>query len=247
MSHGGGHLRFEQVKLAYGIGPRETVVMESFNLSVSAGESVALVGPSGCGKTSVLYALCGLLKPRSGSITIGDERVEKPRRDVALILQDAGLLPWKTVWANASLGLQLAGESTQPVRSKLEELHIEELAQRYPSELSGGQRQRVGIARALASDPRILLMDEPLASLDAFTRERIQELFLELWLKRKHTQLLVTHNLEEAVFLGQRVVVLSDKPAKILEEIENPRAGSPDWRYSDGFYDQVQVLRKVLS
>lgn len=246
MSHG-GHLRFEQVKLAYGAGSLETVVMESFDLSVSDGESVALVGPSGCGKTSVLYALCGLLRPHSGSITIDGTPVEKPRRDVALILQDAGLLPWKTVLANASLGLQLAGEATQPVRTRLKELHIEELAQRYPSELSGGQRQRVGIARALSTDPRILLMDEPLASLDAFTRERIQELFLELWLKRKHTQVLVTHNLEEAVFLGQRVVVLSSKPARILEEVHNPRVGTPHWRFSDGFYEQVLTLRKVLS
>lgn len=242
-----GRIRFEEVTLAYGGGKQETVVFESLTLNVASGESVAIIGPSGCGKTSILYALCGLLTPRSGTVFVGGNPVKKPRRDVALILQDAGLLPWKTVWQNAGLGLQIAGESTQPVKGRLEELHIAELLHRYPAELSGGQRQRVGIARALAADPTLLLMDEPLANLDAFTKERIQTLFLDLWLTRKHTQVLVTHDLEEAIFLGRRIVVLSARPTHIEAEIDNPRVGSPQWRNSDEFYDQVLRLRKALS
>lgn len=239
-----GYIELNDLTLAYGSGASQTVVFEGLSLSIQAGESVALIGPSGCGKTSILYALSGLLPPRAGRIAIGGETVIRPRRDVALILQDAGLLPWKTVWQNAILSLKLAKESTHHVMQQLQELDIAELAQRYPSELSGGQRQRVGIARALAADPHLLLMDEPLASLDTYTKEHIQNLFLELWVKRQHTQVLVTHDLEEAVFLGQRIVVLSARPGGIRSVLDNPDMGTADWRNSDAFYEQVIRLRK---
>jgi len=242
-----GRVRLEHVTLAYGKGRSQTTVFSELDLDVSGGESVALIGPSGCGKTSILHALCGLLKLQQGLVSVGGVPTHKPRRDVALILQDAGLLPWKTVWQNASLGLQLAGLPLDHVKPHLEELHIASLAGRYPFELSGGQRQRVGIARALATDPNVLLMDEPLANLDAFTKERIQDVFLTLWQRRQHTQVLVTHNLEEAVFLGQRIVVLSAPPARIVATLDNPRMGSSQWRNSDAFYAQVQALRKVLT
>jgi len=234
------------LSLAYGSGDAQTLVFEGVNLSVRSGESVALIGPSGCGKTSILFALSGLLSPNAGHITVGGDVVEKPRRDVSLILQDAGLLPWKTVWQNAILSLKLAGDPTGHVMQQLQELDIAQLAHRYPSELSGGQRQRVGIARALAADPSLLLMDEPLASLDTYTKEHIQNLFLELWIKRRHTQVLVTHDLEEAVFLGQRIVVLSASPGGIRTVLDNPGMGTSDWRNSDAFYEQVIQLRKAF-
>ncbi len=242
-----GYIQFQDVSLAYGRGSDQTVVFEKLNLFVDAGESVAIVGPSGCGKTSILHILSGLLKPTDGEVMFNDEPVIRPRRDVALMLQDAGLLPWKTVWQNAILGLQLAGLSAAPAKERLAELGISEFSNRYPSELSGGQRQRVGIARALATDPSLMLMDEPLASLDTFTKEHIQNLFLELWLKRKHTQILVTHDLEEAVFLSQRIIVLFGKPSQIQAEIKNPHIVKPDWRNSDAFYEKVIELRKALA
>jgi len=236
----------DDVRLSYGSGARETPVFERLDLTARAGESLAIIGRSGCGKTSMLYALSGLLKPKRGQVTVGGEPVVRPRRDVALILQDAGLLPWKTVWGNAILGLQIAGEKPARVHDILNDLGIAALRDRYPSELSGGQRQRVGIARALAADPTLLLMDEPLASLDAFTREHIQTLLLDLWLRRRHTQVLVTHDLEEAVFLGQRIVVLAADPPRIETVIDNPAAGTADWRDSDAFYSQVLQLRKAF-
>jgi len=242
-----GYIEFKNVSLAYGRGEHQTVVFEKLNLSVKAGESVAIVGPSGCGKTSILHILSGLLKPTDGEVLLNDKPVIKPSRDVALMLQDAGLLPWKTVWQNAALGLQLADLPVAAAKEQLTELDIAELSNRYPSELSGGQRQRVGIARALATDPSLMLMDEPLASLDTFTKEHIQNLFLELWLQRKHTQILVTHDLEEAVFLSQRIIVLYGKPSKIQAEIDNPHIVKDEWRKSDAFYDKVIELRKALA
>jgi len=248
MTHpAGSALHFEDIALSYGRGATATIVFEGFALSVDRGESVAIVGPSGCGKTSLLHLACGVMKPTAGRVTVGNAVVEKPRRDVALILQDAGLLPWKTVWENAALGLKIARVPIGAVNERLRELDISELAQRYPSELSGGQRQRVGIARALACDPTLLLMDEPLASLDAFTKTHIQNLFLDIWLKRHHTQVLVTHDLEEAVFLGKRIVMLTPRPGAIRTIVDNPNVGQPGWRDSDAFFNQVLKLRKALS
>lgn len=242
-----GYIQFKDVSLAYGRGDSQTVVFEKLNFRVEAGESVAIIGPSGCGKTSILHILSGLLKPTGGEVLVDGAPVVKPRRDVALMLQDAGLLPWKTVWQNAILGLQLADESFYHALHPLKDLGIEDLMHRYPAELSGGQRQRVGIARALVTDPSLMLMDEPLASLDTFTKEHIQSLFLELWIKRQHTQVMVTHDLEEAVFLSQRILVMSTKPAKIQTEIHNPSIKDPNWRKSDAFYDKVIELRKALA
>jgi NitT/TauT family transport system ATP-binding protein len=244
---GGSSVNFNNISLSYGRGNTATIVFEGFNLDVHDGESVAIIGPSGCGKTSLLHMACGVMKPSSGEVTVGDTSVLKPRRDVSLILQDAGLLPWKTVWENAALGLKIAREPTTGVNGRLQELDIQDLVHRYPSELSGGQRQRVGIARALAGDPTLMLMDEPLASLDAFTKAHIQKLFLDIWLKRRHTQLLVTHDLEEAVFLGSRIVILSPRPATIRTIIDNPNVEKPDWRNSDEFFNQVLNLRKALA
>lgn len=240
-------IQIRGLRLSYGGGrARETPVLEDIDLSVEAGESVVITGPSGCGKTTLLYVLCGLIPPSAGEVRIAGQPVLGPRRDVALILQDAGLLPWKTVWKNAALGLELSGEDPHRASRILEDLDIGELAGRYPAQLSGGQKHRVGIARALAVDPKLLLMDEPLASLDTFTKEHIQTLILELWRRRGHTQVLVTHDTEEAVYLGQRIVVLSPRPATVKAELDNPQMGSPDWRESAAFYERVRALRELL-
>jgi len=241
-------IELEKLRVEYQGGRKEKVLaVEDISLKITDGESVALIGPSGCGKTSILYVLCGLIKPSSGSAKIDGIPVSKPSRDVALILQDIGLLPWKTALKNASLGLELNGQrDRQRVYNLLEELGLRGFEHRFPAQLSGGEKQRVAIARALATNPKILLMDEPLVSLDTFTRERIQDLILELWQKRKHTQIIVTHDIEEAVFLGQRIVVLSPRPAKIQAIIENPGMGRPGYRESKEFYEKVLALRGLL-
>lgn len=373
-------IRIDGLRLEYRDGHRVVPVVDDLYLSIGAGESVAILGPSGCGKTSLLYAICGLVKPSAGRVIVDGQLVERPRRDVALIFQDLGLLPWKTVWKNASLSLELGGppprdalelpedgslkqewrrrkkslfwayfwllvtgawaagqrfyldrpfsaavylvalgldliaggfywsevnkiitvnseatwsevlwgggwpqvalfvivlmltaelisrlvydlftmprqireanalilQQVQSVKPILDELGLDsKFYDRYPHQLSGGERQRVALARALATHPKVLLMDEPLAALDAFNRERIQDLLFQLWKERGFTQIIVTHDVQEAVFLGSRIVVLTERPARIKAIIENPCVGTS--RTSEAFYAKVLELRRELA
>ncbi|MCI2430407.1 ATP-binding cassette domain-containing protein [Candidatus Acetothermia bacterium] len=369
-------IKLDGLRLDYRNDRQIVPVIEQIDLEIASGESIVLLGPSGCGKTSLLYMICGLASPTAGQVLLDSDPVVGPRRDVAIILQDLGLLPWKTVWKNASLALDLGGrpttlESQAPpqeiarelqkrkksvwlgylllvltglwaagqrfylerpfsaaiylfalalwtinagfygseiqkalalrpqapwdellwgdwrrwgllptlvpltigllarwfydlftmprqiaqanelieqqilqVKPLLDKLGLQGLYDRYPLHLSGGERQRVALARALSIHPKALLMDEPLASLDAFTRERIQELLLQLWQERKFTQIIVTHDLQEAVFLGERIIILTDKPAKIKAIIANTCVGSS--RTSPEFYDKVREVRQAL-
>jgi ABC-type nitrate/sulfonate/bicarbonate transport system ATPase subunit/TM2 domain-containing membrane protein YozV len=390
-------IEIEGLRVEYGEEATKSLAIADLNLKISAGESLVILGPSGSGKTSLLLALAGLLKPIAGKIRVGYELVTGPRKDVSLILQELGLLPWKTVWKNASLGIDLSGVPKSELKKKtdrpqrfgtewdkrkrslpwayswlaltgflcaghrfyldrpfsgamralvfwlwvlafgayyfdldkflnqelgkpfseifsllqstegwsmlmwggndfhfsrfllfllsvvlggylffrwvadffelpkqvrevnallrrqieylmpiLDELGLQELYDRFPAQLSGGERQRVAIARALAVQPKILLMDEPLAALDALNREKIQDQLLILWQKRHLTQVIVTHDIEEAVFLGQRIVVLTERPAQVRAIVENPKMGSERWRASEGFYAQARLLRELL-
>ncbi len=374
-------IKIDRLCLEYRDGRQTIPVIDNLSLEIREGESVAILGPSGCGKTSLLYAICGLVKPTAGTIYVDGQAVERPRRDVALIFQDLGLLPWKTVWKNASLSLELTGsrasfpklssaddpafqkewqrrkkslfwayfwlvvtgawaagqrfyldrpfsaavylvtlgldliaggfywsevrkmidlkpgapwstwlwgggwpqvllfcvvllltaelisrlmydlftmprqireanlliaQQVQNVKPLLDELGLDSrFYDRYPHQLSGGERQRVALARALATHPKVLLMDEPLAALDAFNRERIQDLLLQLWKERGFTQIIVTHDVQEAVFLGSRIVVLTERPARIKTIIDNPCMGTS--RTSPAFYEKVLELRRELS
>jgi len=216
-------------------------------MNVAPGESVALIGPSGCGKTSLLFAIGGLHNVSSGSIVVGDTPVRGPRKDIALILQNAGLLPWKTVLQNANLSLRLSkAPPAQTADAVLEELGLGTVKGRYPSELSEGMKRRVGIARALSTSPSVMLMDEPLASLDTLTKERIQDLFLQLWLQHRFAQVLVTHDIEEAAFLGCRIVVLTERPARIKCTVDNPNMGALEYRGSEEFMRVARELREAL-
>lgn len=240
-------INFQAVTIEYGSGQQAVRAVENITFKLAQGRSLALIGPSGCGKTSILFALAGLLHPFSGTITIGGDRITGPRRDVALILQNAGLLPWKTVWQNANLSLLLNGD--YPERNALQvltHLGLESVKSRFPSELSEGMKRRVGIARALSTAPSVLLMDEPLASLDTLTREKIQDLFLTLWHERGFSLVLVTHNIEEAAFLGQEIIVLSERPAQIKTIVENPEMGQLDYRDSAAFQAIMTKLREAL-
>lgn len=233
------------VSLVYGRGATAVPALEDISFSVEEGEMVALVGPSGCGKTSLLLLIDGLLQPSSGQVLIDGEEVKRVRRDVALILQDAGLLPWKTVKQNAELSLRIQ-KRREGVEGILTSLGLQGFERRFPAELSEGMRRRVGLARALALRPRVLLMDEPMANLDSLTRERIQNLLLDLWWEMRFTAILVTHDIEEAVFLGQRILVLTPRPARIREILDNPGMGSHAYRGSPEFLERVQALRRML-
>jgi len=235
------------VSLEYGRGADAVAAVDGVSVRIESGESVALVGPSGCGKTTLLFAVAGLLVPRTGSIEIDGEVVVGSRGDVSLILQNAGLLPWKTVWQNANLSLRLSDEyPRKTAASVLEELGIAGVRDRFPAELSEGMKRRVGIARALSMSPSVMLMDEPLASLDTLTKERVQNLFLELWTRHRFSLVLVTHDIEEAAFLGGRIVVLTERPARIKQVVDNAAMGTAEYRGSLEFQRVVAALRKAL-
>lgn len=225
--------------------------LDQFGLDVPEGEPISIVGPSGCGKSTLLLAVAGLVGLDAGSVAVGGEPVRGPRLKTALILQDFGLLPWKTVLKNAALGLEIrgipAGERSRRASRALERVGLADFASAYPGELSGGMRQRLAIARALALDADLLLMDEPLSALDALTREDLQGLLLDIWRQRRPTVLLVTHSIEEAVFLGRQVVVMSPRPGRVSAVVENPEMGSLAYRAAPGYYARCAELRTLLA
>ncbi|MGB2982361.1 MAG: ABC transporter ATP-binding protein [Candidatus Bipolaricaulia bacterium] len=240
-------IELDGVVVEYGRGAGATRAVDGISLAVGEGESLALIGPSGCGKTTLLFAIAGLYNATAGSIRIGDEPIRGTRREIALILQDAGLLPWKTVRQNANLSLKLHGDYPEKTADEvLGELGLSEVKGRYPAELSEGMKRRVGVARALSTSPSVMLMDEPLASLDTLTKERIQDLFLRLWTRHRFTLMLVTHDIEEAAFLGGRVAVLTERPARIKTIVSNPEFGELDYRETEPFRETVRRLRDAL-
>ncbi|MDQ7791207.1 MAG: ABC transporter ATP-binding protein [Desulforudis sp.] len=224
--------------------------IRDISFAMERGSTCAVIGPSGCGKTTMLYVLAGLRPDFEGQVEVAEAPVRPKRRETALILQDYGLLPWKTVRQNVVLGLELRGVGKSERLSRCEgimnDLGLLAVKNLYPSQLSGGQRQRVAIARAMAVQPDLLLMDEPFSSLDALTRENLQDNLLEIWSGRQMTVLIVTHNIEEAVFLGQKIIVLSPRPAGVLAEVENNGVGTPGWRSSQEFFRVCTRLRGML-
>lgn len=234
-------------------------LFENFSLEISRGETWAILGPSGCGKTTLLYLLAGLRFPTAGRIEIDGERLVRPRPHSGLILQDYGLLPWSTVRENVELGLRVrtfyqedgthAPVNFQPENSVtywLERLGINEVADKYPTQISGGQRQRTAIARTLALEPDLLLMDEPFSSLDAITREDLQNLTLSLCAEKQLTLVVVTHAIEEAVVLGKRILLLDAAPTHRARIFENPTAGSEGHRESKSYQELCNQLRREM-
>jgi len=197
--------------------------LQDVNLEVSEGEFICIMGPSGCGKTTLLRILAGLETPTSGEVRVDGTLVEGPTRQLAMIFQDYSLYPWRRVLDNAAFGLELQGidkeERYQVAREYLKLVGLESFADRFPYELSGGMRQRVAVARALAIDPAVILMDEPFGALDAQTRNSMQRELLEIWAETKKTVVFVTHSVDEAVYLADRIVVLSARPGTIREII----------------------------
>jgi len=210
-------LHVESVSHHYG----SVAALESIDLDIADGETVALIGPSGCGKSTLLGILGGLLQPSAGSVTLSGPPPPDSLNFFTYIFQDFALLPWRTVEANVALALEhrhlSVRERRERVASALALTGLTEFAATYPKQLSGGMRQRVGIARALVVRPAVLLLDEPLSALDAQTRELLMEDLLKIWAREKSTRVYVTHNLEEAARLADRVVVLSRRPGRIRE------------------------------
>jgi len=223
---GGAKLVAEDVAVTYQSRGRETLAVSGVNLTLADGEFVAIVGPSGSGKSTFLMAVDGLIPLSAGRITVNGRTVTRPGADQAVVFQDASLLPWRTVLDNVTYGLELAHrpkrEREEIGRALINVTGLGGFEGYYPRQLSGGMQQRVNIARALAADPEVLLLDEPFSGLDAQTRETMQGELLKIWDERKKTAVFVTHQIDEAVYLADRVIAFSARPACIVAEWKVP-------------------------
>jgi NitT/TauT family transport system ATP-binding protein len=207
-------------------GEGQVVAFENFDLEVREEEALCIVGPSGCGKTTLLRCIDGLIPLTRGAIRIRDQVVTRPVGNVSIVFQHFGLFPWMTVRDNVAYGLKVTGvhkaERFERAKRYIDMVGLEGFEERYPYQLSGGMQQRVGLARALTMEPEVLLMDEPFASVDAQTRELLQEQLLSIWETNRRTMLFITHSIEEAILMGDRVAVLSSRPGRVREIIDIP-------------------------
>ncbi len=231
------HIRFEHEE-----------VLSSLSLDFEKGRAYTIIGPSGCGKTTLLYTLAGLNSPTKGELSFDQEETKD---HIAMVLQEYGLFPWKTVWDNMLLGLQIkCGKITDAqiaIAQKLaDELGLLAHLKKYPHQLSGGQKQRVAIARAWLLSPEILLMDEPFSALDTITRETLQNAIMTLNQTKELTWITVTHNIEEAVFLGQEILLMSQRGGQIVNRFMNPYFGDLSLREKPEFYSLCVEIRKAM-
>jgi len=227
-------------------GQSRVEALKGISLDVADQEFVSIVGPSGCGKTTLLRIIDGLIPFDGGEILIDDRKIGGPAQDRGMVFQNFGLLPWRSVVDNVALGLEIAGVSAEKrkpvVRRWIEVVGLEGFENHYPHELSGGMQQRVGLARTLAIDPVVILMDEPFGALDAQTRELMQEELLRIWSQNKKTVIFITHSIDEAIYLADRVVLMSARPGRIAEvlKVDLPR---PRWNYDVRGTPQFTELR----
>ena len=218
-----GLVEVKNFSLSFGNKHKKIVAVNNTSIKINPGEFICLLGPSGCGKSSLLNGIAGFVKPSSGNIYVDGKEVFAPGADRGMVFQKYSLLPWKTVYENISLGPKLLGDFSQKetCEALLEMIGLNRYRNHYPSELSGGMQQRVGIARAIATYPKVLLMDEPFGALDSQTRLIMQENLLEIWSQFGITVIFVTHDVDEAVFLSDRILIMSAAPGKIIADIHN--------------------------
>lgn len=229
----------------------ENEVLSDISFAAGQGDISVFIGPSGCGKTSLLNILAGNVKNYAGSVTLDGEPINYKTRAVGLVAQDYGLLPWKTVYKNIVLPINIKklrlDDYEEKISRIMEILQIKDIKNRFPSQLSGGQKQRVALAKTFILDLDLLLMDEPFSALDSITREQAQKLFLDIWEIKKPVTVFVTHSIDEAVFLGSSIKVLSPLPCQIIETIENPLFDIENKRSNPLFHKISTKIRRVLA
>ena len=227
-------LKAEGLAVTYSSARGPVKALEGLDATLRPGEFLSVLGPSGCGKSTLLKVVAGLLKPSAGRVMLAGRPIDGPRPDVGIVFQQPTLLPWQSALDNVLLPVRTLGMDMQAGREKAKALlklvGLEKFSGHYPGELSGGMQQRVGIARALANDPAVLLMDEPMGALDAFTRESVQEILLHAWAKTNKMVFFITHSVEEALFLATRLIVMSPSPGRITH-----------------VYDEVPFSRQFLA
>jgi len=249
---GKGRIKISDVSVTFGKGATAHRAVETTSIDIQAGEFVCILGPSGCGKSTLLNAIAGYTPPTTGSVLVDDVEVTGPGPDRGMVFQQYSLLPWKTVYENVAFGPQMAGASRMEAGSVantfLGLVGLKKFGSRYPAELSGGMQQRVGIARALANYPSVLLMDEPFGALDAQTRLMMQESLLDIWRKFGTTVVFITHDVDEAVFLADRVLIMSAAPGRIIEDVKInlSRPRSPDMATSAEYLEARQFCLETI-
>lgn len=229
---------------------KETLALDNLSVDINTGDIYTFIGPSGCGKSTLLYVLSGILKDYTGNVSIDGRGIDPKAKRIGLVLQNYGLLPWKTVYHNVMLGVKIKKDKQgldEYSHYILKQLGIDTLLDRYPKELSGGQQQRVAIARAFILKPDLLLMDEPFSALDAITREKMQELFLDIWKQNRVTTIFITHSVDEALYLGSKIVVLSSAPGKVRKILENKCFQLDNLRSRDEYHAMSMQLREIVS
>ena len=250
MSNAKGSLSVQNVSLVYGKGEKQVLALDGISFDVRSNEFTVIVGPSGCGKSSLLYIAAGLNAATSGAILAGGHVVDEPGADRGMVFQSYTLFPWLTVRENVEYGLRRKGlpaaERARITDHYLGEIGLAAFASHYPKQLSGGMMQRVAIARALANDPDILLMDEPFGALDSQTRHSMQKLLLRVWEHAHKTVAFVTHDIDEAILLGDRVIVMTARPGKVKADIRIgiPRPRAPEIALEPEF---IAIKRRILN
>lgn len=242
-------IRIEEVGKHFGGRGPVVTALQNINLHIGLGEFVAVVGPSGCGKSTLLRILAGLIPTSSGTVWFGERKLEGPRHDIGVVFQSPVLFPWRTVLDNVLIPIDVQKLDRRKYLTRARDLinlvGLSEFEQRYPAELSGGMQQRVGIVRALVHDPAMLLMDEPFGALDAMTREHMNVELQRLWMAQSKTILFITHSISEAVFLADRVVVMTPRPGRIAEvlDIDLPRQRTLDMMTTPPVGEYIRRIR----
>lgn len=247
-----GRIEIENLGIRFGRGRDAVQAISEVNLNVEPGEFVSLIGPSGCGKSTLLNVVAGFVRPSSGSVTLDGKAIERPGLDRGMVFQQYSLFPWKTVRANVEFGLKMQGvpapQRETAARTLLGLAGLLSFENHYPDQLSGGMKQRVGIVRALATSPQVLLMDEPFGALDSQTRAVMQQILTNIWQRFRISVLFITHDIDESIFLSDRVYVMTARPGRIKAEIPIllPRPRTPEMLASAEFLQLKAMLRNLI-